>query len=487
MAIDFPNTPNIGDEVSEGDRTWRWSGVAWQTVATEVPGPTGPTGPTGPQAAGFTFKGTVADVASLPSADNVVNDAYITLDTGDLHVWDGAAFNNVGNVDGPTGPTGPEGVTGPTGPTGPSGSNWQGQWDIGTSYVADDLVNYSGVVYIALVDNSAVQPDTDPNTWEIFVEGGTGGGGAVDVTATVDATTFVGLYEDATGSIGGKTNSGIQYDASAEVLKVTEIESDAIGPTDGLTGTYQINSPTSITFNPTTETLNNAPLVFQNVTDTERQAITPSTGAVVYDTVNNAAYVWTGSAWEAIGTGAGGGGVTGPTGPTGTEGPIGPTGPQGQIGPTGPTGVDSFNELTESAVTSKTYDEIAFPAALRVQVTSAGLSYLFTFPFNTGGNPQIYINRGTTIAFKLNVGGHPFLIQSDPSGGTSWANESDGLVHVDANGNVSTGASAQGKESGTLYFTLPFDIDGTDATVYRYICQIHSSMVNSITPVQGTT
>ena len=201
--------------------------------------------------------------------------------------------------------------------------------------------------------------------------------------------------------------------------------------------------------------------------------------------MNNAAYVWTGTAWEAIGTGAGDGTV-GPTGPTGPTGAIGPTGPQGEIGPTGPTGVDSFNELTESALTSLTYDQVAFPAALRVQVTVSGLNYLFTYPFSGTNNPQIYLNRGTTIAFKLNVGGHPFLIQSDPSGGTSWANESDGLVHVDPNGTVSVGAAAQAKETGTLYFTLPFDISGTDATVYRYICQIHSSMVNDITPVQGT-
>jgi len=485
MAIDFPDTPEIGDEISEGDRTWRWSGVAWQTVATEVPGPTGPTGPVGDQGPGFTFKGTVTDVASLPAADNVINDAYITLDTGDLYVWDGAEFINVGAVDGPTGPTGADGDVGPIGPTGPSGSNWQGQWDTGTSYVVDDLVNYSGVVYIALVDNSAVQPDTDPATWEVFVEGGTGGGGSVDVTATADATTFVGLYEDATGSIGGKTNSGIQYDASNETLKVTNLESDNISPTDGSTGTYSLNSPTSITLNPTTETLNSAPLVFHNVTDTERAAITPSTGAVVYDTVNNAAYVWTGSDWEAIGTGAGDGTV-GPTGPEGPPGPQGPAGADGVDGQDGADGVTDFNLLTEPALTSTSYDQIAFPAALRVQVTVVGLNYLFTFPFSGENTPQLYLNRGTTIAFKLNVSGHPFLIQSDPSGGTSFANESDGLVHVDANGNVSTGASAQAKETGTLYFTLPFDIDGTDSTVYRYRCQIHSSMVNSITPVQGS-
>jgi plastocyanin len=127
---------------------------------------------------------------------------------------------------------------------------------------------------------------------------------------------------------------------------------------------------------------------------------------------------------------------------------------------------------------------VAYPAASRVEVTNAGTQYNFSFPYS-GSNPALYAYRGLTIAFKLSVSGHPFQIQSDPAGGSSYSNITVGLVHVSASGAVSTGAAAQLKTSGTLYFTLPYDIAGTDTTVYRYICSIHSSMVNSITPLQG--
>jgi len=101
-------------------------------------GPTGPTGPTGeqgPQGVNITFKGSVAEVGDLPSMGNTVNDAYKVDADGDLYVWDGSDWVNVGPILGPQGPTGatgptgeastvagPTGNTGPTGPTGPTGA-----------------------------------------------------------------------------------------------------------------------------------------------------------------------------------------------------------------------------------------------------------------------------------------------------------------------------------------------------------------------------
>ena len=81
-------------------------------------------GPTGPQGASINLKGTVATVGNLPSTGNTVNDAYIVTADGDLYVWTGSAWANVGQIIGPTGstgPTGPTGVTGAVGPTGPTG------------------------------------------------------------------------------------------------------------------------------------------------------------------------------------------------------------------------------------------------------------------------------------------------------------------------------------------------------------------------------
>lgn len=136
---------------------------------------------------------------------------------------------------GETGPTGPAGDTGPTGPAGADGASITGP-------------------------TGPTGPSGGP-TGPTGATGPTGpGGGAVDVEATTDATTFVGLYEDATGTIGGKTNSGITYNASTQTLKVTAIESDSISAPTTLTGTYSLLSPTTITLDPVDEILNDAPM-----------------------------------------------------------------------------------------------------------------------------------------------------------------------------------------------------------------------------------
>jgi hypothetical protein len=101
-----------------------------------IPGPTGATGPTGPVGPNLNLKGTVATVGNLPASGNTVNDAYIVTASGDLYVWSGSAWFDVGPIVGPTGatgatgaastvtgPTGAAGATGPTGPTGAAGTN----------------------------------------------------------------------------------------------------------------------------------------------------------------------------------------------------------------------------------------------------------------------------------------------------------------------------------------------------------------------------
>ena len=73
-AIDFPSTPALNEEYTNGTQVYKWNGSAWRLVRTSAVGPTGPTGPAG---------------------------------------LDSTAIGEIG----PTGPTGPA-VTGPTGPTG---------------------------------------------------------------------------------------------------------------------------------------------------------------------------------------------------------------------------------------------------------------------------------------------------------------------------------------------------------------------------------
>jgi plastocyanin len=89
----------------------------------------------------------------------------------------------------------------------------------------------------------------------------------------------------------------------------------------------------------------------------------------------------------------------------------------------------------------------------------------------SGDNPTIFAISGTTIAFNLNVVGHPFLIRF------SGANYDTGLIHVTTDGVVTTGSSAQGKTSGTLYWQVPANISGA----YGYLCSIHGAMAGTIT------
>lgn len=381
-------------------------------------GATGATGPTGSQGTSINLLGSVATVEELPSSSNDINDAYIVEADGDLYVWDGVNWNNVGTIQGPTGATGPTGVsvTGPTGPTGP-------------------------------------------------------GGGTVEVANTVDTTAFVGLYEDATGTIGGKTNAGITYNATTETLTVTAIRTGTVEAPENLVGTYTISSPTTITLDPTSETINTAPMKLVSKTGTELTTLVASVGAVVWNSTDSALNVYNGAAWVA------GDGVAGPTGPIGPTGPSGVDGPTGAVGATGATGAAgasgsaTFSGTTDATSASLTINEIAYPAITRLEVTNNGSSsYLFSNQYS-GDNPTIFAISGTTIAFNLNVAGHPFLIRF------SGANYNTGLIHVSTTGAISTGSAAQGKVNGTLYWQLPSNISGA----YGYLCSFHGSMAGTIT------
>lgn len=134
------------------------------------------------------------------------------------------------------------------------------------------------------------------------------------------------------------------------------------------------------------------------------------------------------------------------------------------------SGVTYFSALYDATAASMTVDKFAYPAIARFEVTNSGVSaYLFNSHY-TGNNPTLYVLSGTTISFNLNTT-VPFLIQD--ATGTSY---NTGLVHVSTNGVVSTGANAQGKTSGTLYWNIQRLAGGT----FRYQGQSRPSMVGSI-------
>lgn len=134
-------------------------------------------------------------------------------------------------------------------------------------------------------------------------------------------------------------------------------------------------------------------------------------------------------------------------------------------------GATLLSALNDTSAASVTVDKVYKPATVMYTVTNSGTSaYLFNSHYS-GNNPSLYALSGTTIAFNLNVTGHPFEIQSavgDPY--------NVGLTHVASDGTVSTGSNAQGKTSGTLYW----DILRTVAGTFRYQCQSHIAMVGQI-------
>jgi hypothetical protein len=132
-------------------------------------------------------------------------------------------------------------------------------------------------------------------------------------------------------------------------------------------------------------------------------------------------------------------------------------------------GATTFAALTDNA--SATIDQIYLPAITSLVVSNIGASSYRFDQYGTADNPTVYAINGTTIAFKLNVMSHPFLIQNG-----AGVNYNTGLIHVSTTGTVTTGASAQGQTSGTLYWKIPTDISGG----YRYQCSSHAPMVGSI-------
>ena len=134
-------------------------------------------------------------------------------------------------------------------------------------------------------------------------------------------------------------------------------------------------------------------------------------------------------------------------------------------------GATAFTGLSDRA--DLTVDQFYLPAITRLDVTANGITAYRFDQYGTTDDPTIYAINGTTIAFNLaGATGHPFLIQDN-----TGTNYNTGLVHVTTAGVVTTGASAQAKTSGTLYWKIPDSISGN----YRYQCQSHLGMIGTIT------
>jgi hypothetical protein len=137
------------------------------------------------------------------------------------------------------------------------------------------------------------------------------------------------------------------------------------------------------------------------------------------------------------------------------------------------TAVNNLTDLDDISSASLTVDKIYLPAITMLNVTNNSASAYRFDQYGSTNNPTIFVISGTTVAFNLQATGHPFQLQDN-----TLANISTGLIHVSTTGVVSTGSSAQNKDSGTLYWKIPASLGGVN---YAYQCSVHGVMVGTIT------
>ena len=163
-------------------------GIQGETGLRGIQGETGPQGPigfTGEKGAdgnGVSIKGSFDNTSQLP-ASGADGDAYLI--SGNLHVWNGTAWVNVGNIQGPQGLIGLTGATGNTGPQGVKGE----KGDQGIQGIQ------------GLKGDTGAKGDTGSFNGDITAD-------QVTETATRKfQTPTQSAYNDATSSIQGQLNS----------------------------------------------------------------------------------------------------------------------------------------------------------------------------------------------------------------------------------------------------------------------------------------
>ena len=524
MALNFPASPANGDTFTDGTTTWQWDGTVWN-ISTSVAGVNVFTRFNADT--GFTEADTASDSLTVAGGDNITT--AIVGDTLTITGSSGGLTQNVFDTI-----TADEGST--TAASINDTLNILGGTNISTSIATDtdnvtiNLDSFS-IDFLSDVDTTSSAPTTgqvlkwDGAKWAPGADVASGGSGLdADTLDGFDSAYYLNynnlnnkpsILTLASLSVGVENtpsgNGAISYDNSTGEFKFTPPTAAGLGAL-----TAEVNDLTSAV---TWANVPDANITQSSVTQhqaalsiTESQisdlgTYLTSIGALSIDALsdvdttsvapsNGEVLAWNGSNWIPSAAGAGGdanqnafstiavSGQSNVEADTTTDilniaagSGISITTNSGTdtvtITNTLSAGVTTFDGLTDVSAASLDVDKIYEPAIVMLRLGNVGTSaYTFNSHYS-GNNPTIFALGGTTIAFDLdNISGHPFEIQ-DPSS-TPY---NTGLVHVASDGTVSTGASAQGKTSGTLYWRVPESISGN----YRYQCQSHAAMVGAIT------
>ena len=472
MPLNFPGSPAVNQVYTEGQKSWRFTGSAWNLItsgfdfstapsftniavagqstivadtATDtltLVGGAGITITTNSGTDTLTINSTVSGIGSLTFVGTTVDSA----DSSAITFIPAVAFNSdvvVGNeivfADGTKQATSAVGVPGPQGPQGPQGLSGAGSGDVlssGGGYVDNAIIRYDGATGTIIQVSSASISDAGLLTATSF----SGDGSLITALNATQLTS--GTVPDARFPATLPAASG----ANLTALNATQLTSGTVpvlrlgasGTRDATTYLRGDNTWATVSGGSASDSFVTIAVAGQSdvVADSATDTLTLAAGTGISITTN-----------------AGTDTVT--------------------ITSTVSAGATAFTGLSDVNTASLTIDKIYLPAITQLAVTANGTSAYRFDQYSTADNPTIYAISGTTIAFDLSVGlsSHPFLIRF------SSANYNTGLVHVTTAGVVTTGASAQGKTSGTLYWKIPAGISGT----YGYLCSNHGGMAGTIT------
>ena len=332
------------------DSTLSGAGTALDPYAFQFALVTGDTGAVGPQGlkgdpgTSVTIEGTVASPADLPTTGMTAGQGYLTASDGHLHVYDGAAWQDVGlirgpqGVRGPAGPVGPQGVKGDQGIQGLKGD--QGDAFTYSDFTPTQLTGLTGPIGpkgdqgIQGIQGIQGPQGNRGDTPTVAVTASTlAAGSAASVTATPNATGVDVEFGIPKGDRGDTGPTGPAPKINATVRSIANGSTPTAQATETTPGTYRID------FEIPEGDKGDRGLPARMVAGTMTAlpvGDTPTLGISLSDSTTNEFKL-------DIGIPRGG---PGNTGPQGNPGPQGPEGPQGAVGPTGPQGGPGYPTIT---------------------------------------------------------------------------------------------------------------------------------------------